>query len=378
MYWYLKSKGHQQMFIDEAAIDAWQLSEIGLTPESSGTSSGHRAIFMANYAPWMLRIGYYANDQFLKDVAKAAIIGRYRNFPGYHINTARTTIYQEENYPLRPHLELSVNSFHYNHVLPMASMLLDYLMTDTFARSDGAIHFPSEYIEGYAYLQNKFYGHSPGSFYGEEGVNLWMPEKLLDVGSLELNYVSGYKGNDLYIAFTNQSDETVVTQFTLNDALAKLASEHTVKRWRENREIGTETAHGRAIPVEVAANGISVVRISGVTPQIGFSKSFASQTAAVPNDYLETEVGNARAMLISLANYDRRAYIYLRDDDSKIAQATLRYKDAAGVEQTVADGEFPYEFTVELPRDATGFRFNLQTRDSAGRVEHTGELSLGR
>jgi hypothetical protein len=378
LYWYLKSKGHKQMFIDEAAVDAWQLSEIGLTPESSGTSSGHRAIFMANYAPWMLRIGHYANDKFLKDVAKAAIIGRYRNFPGYHINTARTTIYQEENYPLKPHLELSVNSFHYNHVLPMASMLLDYLVTDAFVRSDGAIYFPSEYIEGYAYLQNKFYGHAPGSFYGEEGVNLWMPEDLLQVGNLELNYISGYKGNDLYIAFTNQSDTKVVTHFTLNDALAKLANKYSVKRWQENREIGAETAHGRTIEVEVAPDGISVVRISGVTPQVGFSKSFVGDTTAVPDDYLETEIGNARAMLIRLANYDQRAYIYLRDDDSKIAQATLRYTDAAGTEKTLADSQFPYEFTVELPRDATGFRFSLQTRDAAGRVEATGELSLGR
>jgi hypothetical protein len=354
------------------------LSEIGLTPESSGTSSGHRAIFMANYAPWLLRIGYYADDPFLKDVAKAAIIGRYRNFPGYHINTARTTIYKEKDYPLRPHLELSVNSFHYNHVLPMASMLLDYLVTDAFVRSDGAIHFPSEYIEGYAYLQNKFYGHAPGSFYGEEGVNLWMPEKLLDVGSLELNYISGYKDDDLYIAFTNQSDAKVVTQFTLNDALAKLANEYSIKRWHENREIGTEKANARSIQVEVPPDGISVVKISGVTPQISFSKSFAGDTAAVPNDYLETEIGNARAMLISLANYDQRAYIYLRDDDSKVAQATLRYTDGDGDEKTLADREFPYEFTIDLPPDASGLHFNLQTRDLGGRVEESGELSLGR
>lgn len=378
MYWYLKSKGHQQMFIDEAAIDAWQLSEIGLTAESSGTSSGHRAIFMANYAPWMLRIGYYAKDELLKDVAKAAIIGRYRNFPGYHINTARTNIYQETSYPLRPHLELSVNSFHYNHVLPMASMLLDYLVTDAFVRSEGAIHFPSEYIEGYAYLQNKFYGHTPGSFYGEEGVNLWMPEKLLEVENLELNYVSGYKGNDLYIAFANQSHEKVVTNFSLNRALAELANEYSITRWQENRKAGTEQAHGRTLQVEVAPDGISVVKISGVTPHIGFSKSFASETAAVPNDYREIEIGNARAMLISLADYGQRAYVYLRDDDSKVAQATLRYKDAAGVEQTLADADFPYEFTVDLPRGATGFRFSLQTRDASGRVETTNELSLGR
>ena len=73
---------------------AWRLSEIGLTPESSGTCTGHRAIFMANYAAWFVRLAHYTGDDFLARIAKNAIVGRYRNFPGYHINTARTTIYK--------------------------------------------------------------------------------------------------------------------------------------------------------------------------------------------------------------------------------------------------------------------------------------------
>ena len=378
MYWYLKSKGHEQMYIDEEAIDAWQLSGIGLTPESSSTSSGHRAIFMANYAPWMLRIGYYADDKFLKEVAKAAIIGRYRNFPGYHINTARTTIYKKESYPLRPHKELSVNSFHYNHILPMASMLLDYMMTDVYVRSGGAINFPSEYIEGYAYLQNKFYGHAPGSFYGEQGVNLWMPEDLLTIDNLELNYISGYKGNDLYIAFANQLDEEVVTHFSVKDVLVELADSYEITQWQENRKIGTETVEGSSIPVEVAADGITVVKISGATLHPGFRKLFTGESSIVPNDYLEIEAGNARAMLIKLGDYDQRAYLYLRDDDSEVAEATLHYIDEKGAKHSLTDDEFPYEFTVNLPGNATAFGFSLQVRDLDGGVATTGELTLGR
>ncbi len=112
VYWYLKSKGHRPMSAPEERVPAWRLSEIGLTPESSGTMSGHRAIFMANYAPWMLRIAALTGDRMLHDVARSAVVGRYRNFPGYHINTARTTIYEGADYPLRDHRDLSVNSFH--------------------------------------------------------------------------------------------------------------------------------------------------------------------------------------------------------------------------------------------------------------------------
>jgi hypothetical protein len=74
VYWYLQRKGHNQMSSPEEKAPAWRLSEIGLTPESSGTCSGHRAIFMSNYAAWMLRIAYYTKDNFLRDVAKASVI----------------------------------------------------------------------------------------------------------------------------------------------------------------------------------------------------------------------------------------------------------------------------------------------------------------
>ncbi len=179
MYWYLKSKGHKQMYYPEEKAPAWRLSEIGLTPESSGTATGHRGIFMANYAPWMLRLGYYTKDSFLVNVAKAAVIGRYRSFPGYHINTERTTAYEKVDFPLHEHTDQSVNSFHYNHILPMASMLLDYLVTDAFVRSAGKISFPTEYMEGYAYLQSYMYGVQKGSFYTQKEAQLWMPARLL-------------------------------------------------------------------------------------------------------------------------------------------------------------------------------------------------------
>ena len=147
-------------------VPAWRLSEIGLTPESSGTSTGHRGIFMANYAAWMLRLAHYTGDEFLARTADHAVIGRYRNFPGYHINTARTTVYEKADYPLRGHMELGANSFHYNHIMPHISLLYDFLVTQALFRSGGKVDFPGEFIEGYAYLQSKFYGHLPGTIYG--------------------------------------------------------------------------------------------------------------------------------------------------------------------------------------------------------------------
>ncbi|MDR0902797.1 MAG: hypothetical protein LBM92_08515, partial [Opitutaceae bacterium] len=186
VYWYLGKRGFPAIPVPEEDAPAWRLSELGLTPESSGTATGHRAIFMAHHAPWMLRVAALTGDRFLHDIARWAVIGRYRSFPGYHINTARTTVYEKSGYALRPHEKMSYNSIHYNHVWPMASMVLDYLVTDAWARSGGAVAFPGQYIEGYAYLQSGFYGHRAGKIHDLENLNLWLPDGLVTGGSDEL------------------------------------------------------------------------------------------------------------------------------------------------------------------------------------------------
>lgn len=346
MYWYLRSKGHQQMYYPEEQAPAWRLSEIGLTPESSGTSTGHRGIFMANYAPWMLRLGYYTRDSFLVQVAKAAIIGRYRNFPGYHINTERTTAYEKFDFPLHEHKEQSVNSFHYNHILPMASMLLDYLVTDAFVRSDAQIHFPSGYIEGYAYLQNKMYGAQKGKFYSENDVQLWMPSRLLNISSNELNYISARKGNKLLLAFTNQSDRPVIAQVTIDPKLVKLNSRPVLEFFTAMQ---SSTISDSSFTITVPANGMAALSIEGVTIQAGFQqKLLDSDFPAITNDHVKLNVGNAYAMLLQLGKYDRRLYVYLQDDDKKFRKASLVYTNAAGQEKRMDDLAYPFEFTVPV------------------------------
>lgn len=361
LYWYLKAKGHEQMYYPEEEVPAWRLSEMGLTPESSGTSTGHRAIFMANYAPWMLRLGYYAEDEFLMDVAKAAVIGRYRNFPGYHINTARTTAYEKETYPLHEHKALSVNSFHYNHIMPMASMLLDYLVTDVFVRSDAAINFPAEYIEGYAYLQNKFYGHEKGNFYDVKNVQLWMPDSLLRIDHVELNYIAARRGDNLFLAFMNQSNETVKANVKINPDLVQFQEENLETRvWKENGDPVAQTISGLNLQdLEVAPEGITAVQISGIKTRT----TFQDQLLAVPesnlSDYTELNFGDARAMLLQLGEYGQRAYIYLRKDDSAFESVSLEYVDSQGNRKVIKDGDFPYEFSVSLGRTQESLQFSL-------------------
>jgi hypothetical protein len=378
LYWYLKSKGHKQMYFPEESVEAWRLSEIGLTPESSGTCSGHRAIFMANYAPWMLRLGYYTGDQFLQDVAKAAIIGRYRNFPGYHINTARTTAYEKKAYPLNEHRNLSVNSFHYNHIMPMASMLLDYLVTDVFVRSGGAIYFPSEYIEGYAYMQNKFYGYEAGRFLDEPAAMLWMPEGLLSVDNVELNYISARNEDKLFLAFTNQSKEEVNTSFSINPNQVNIPRGAKISIWHKNKWRRQNTGVNERIKLLVKGNGLTVLRIEGVEIRSEFQDHVLAMGDVVPRAYKELEFGNARAMIFSMGKYARRAFIYLRDDDTKYTSITLDYKDASGTSKRVQKYHYPFEFTLDINNHEDGLEFHLSGITPEGDLVLSEEVLLGK
>lgn len=381
IYWYLQGKGHQPMRSPEAQVPAWRLSEIGLTPESSGTMSGHRGIFMVNFAPWMTRIAAATKDSLLHDVARSAVVGRYRSFPGYHINTARTDIYERADYPLHEHKELSVNSFHYNHIWPHMSLLVDYLVSDTSARSGGAIEFPAHFIEGYAYLQSKFYGDRAGRFYGYNDAFLWMPRRLLSLGTVELNYLAARGEGRLYVAFTNQSNQAITTEVALN---ASVLPQVSGREFRVSVLQGAMTSAGKTmrdgrLTVAVAPRGLTAIAIEGlaVTPKFQQKLIAASASQAWKQDYLELPWGNARAMILNFGSAASTAYVYLRDDDSKFKEARITYK-LGGETRTVSDATYPFEFTIPVPEGAAQFDFELQGTRLDGRSDKSGPVSLRR
>jgi hypothetical protein len=384
VYWYLQSKGHQPMRAPEERVPAWRLSEIGLTPESSGTMSGHRAIFMASYAPWMLRIAALTGDAFLHDVARSALVGRYRNFPGYHINTARTTIYERADFPLHEHTELSVNSFHYNHIWPHMSILLDFLVTDAFARSGGAIDFPSHFIEGYAYLQSQFYGDRPGKFYGHDDAVLWLPRRLMNTNSVEVNYLTARGRDGLYVAFTNQSRAAVTTEIGLNPAVVPQVAGKTYRvnllssRSETSGAAAAELRDGR-MRVTVPAMGILACEVAGltITPKFQDRLIGAERADAWSRDYVELPFGGTRAMILNFGPAATTAFVYLQADDSKFKDVTLSYT-VAGKRGTLRDAAYPFEFTVPLTADAKQFDFQIEATTLDGNVAESEPTTLRR
>lgn len=359
LYYYLKGKGHKVMRAPTESAPAWRLSTIGLTSESSGTSAGHRAIFMANHAPWLIRIGALAGDDYLRAAGRSAVVGRYTNFPGYHVNTARTTIYEKPDYPLRPHKELSVNSMHYNHIWPMMSMLVDYLVSETMARSAGAIDFPSQFIEGYAYMQNKFYGMQRGRFYDAQDAILWMPQNLLKIDNVEINYIAARGENALYLALLNESNEALTTEVTLNQNLVP-HGRYPVFMSQNNVSFEPAGDTSGTMTVTIPARGLTAVVLKDcrITPRFQRKLMGVTKDDAWAKGLIDFKEPKGRAMILNLGQATKKAFIYLIDDATTFKEVRLTYDLGKGP-QTAIDKEFPWEFTVPLDTSVSALSFSV-------------------
>jgi hypothetical protein len=357
--------------IPEERVPAWRVSEIGLTPESSGTCKGHRAVLLATHAPWLLRLAQQTGDTFLHDIARSAIIGRYTSFPGYHMNTARTTVYEKPDFAERPTEELNTTtSLHYNHIWPHIALLLDYLVADAAYRSKGAIEFPGQYAEGYAYLQNRVYGDRPGVFYGDKDVWLWMPKGLVTFDSPEINYVAARSGNTLYLALMNQSPEKVTTTVRLDAARVKTETGKplAVRLWRENEEVGSEGIEPSRLAVEIAPQGITALAIKGLAFAPAFQTRMDGASPAWKKDSATLELGGTHALVLNFGPGLKSAYVYLQADGTQFKRATLYYRSGGGAWRQAEDARFPFEFTVPLGQGDTRFEFRIEGEMAAGKI----------
>jgi hypothetical protein len=365
----------------EETVPAWRVSEIGLTSESAPTSKGARGIFLACYAPWMLRIAALTHDALLHDIARSAIIGRYTSFPGYHINTARSTVYEKPDFARRAKEELnSTTSIHYNHIWPQLALVLDYLVTDAFAKSAGQVDFPGRYAEGYGYLQQKIYGDRPGRIFDEPGMHLWMPPGVVDVAHPELNYIVARREGTVAVVLTNQSKSSVRSTVRLNPdhvAGAERAAV-TVLPGDSVRHPVAARAEGR-VAVEVPAGGLIAVLFAGVTPRVQFQNEFLAPGPKLPPGSAgELGFRGARGVAMRFGPRDlTSAYFYLPDFEREISRCTLIWRQGGGDEQRASDAAYPFEFTVLPASDAElEWRVELELRGGASERSPPGRLKL--
>lgn len=370
----------EDMLVPETSVDAWEVSEIGLTPESSPTCQGHRAKYLAQYASWFLRIAADTNDALLHDMARSAIIGRYESFPGYHINAGRTTAHGMANFALREHKELNgVTSMHYNHPWPHAALIFDYLVSDVYYRSNGALDFPSEYAEGYAYCRSKVYGAQPGTFYDGSKMHLYMPKDLLKSSNVQINYLAARTSSDLILMLTNQSTKDATTTLTLNQELMALLGEKegVVEIWKEGKKTSTGAVKDGTIQVEVPAMGLTSINIKGLTVKPRFQdKIFAEKPGSWSKDQDRLDFGGGtEALLLDFGPELQSVYSYTKANGTVFKSVEFHYA-CDGKWKSVKKSSFPFEFTVSVPKGTKTFTYRYEATTTKGDMSVSKEGSL--
>ncbi len=376
---YRNGNKFKPMKLPETEIEAWKVSEIGLTPESSGTSGGHRAIFMAHHAPFMMRIAADTGDKFLHDVARNAVVGRYESFPGYHINAGRTNAFEKKNFCEQPQETLNAHtSIHYNHPWSHLAMLWDYLFSDVYYRSAKAIDFPVEYSEGYAYCRSFVYGAHAGKFYSDTNVWAYMPKDLLDVSNVQINYLAAYGNGNLYVAFTNQSKEAQKFDVSFNAMKSYVQKNkiYSARLWKGNVPMGQVQVKDGKISLDVAPEGITAIAISGVDVKTVFQSKFYSSTQKWKTNYTSVGLEKDRAVLFDFGKDLLSVYAWHEGSGKKYAETTLHYSIDGGEWDAQTKKAFPFEFTVELPANASKFEYYFEYKllDGAAQKTKTGIL----
>ena len=361
-------------------LPAWRVSQIGLTPEAQTTYHLNPGIFMAHQAAYELRIGAAMRDPFLHDVGRAAIVGRYRTYPGYDINVAYSNVYARADYPYRPFGELNHNEIYYNHVWPQIALLTDFLVSDFETRSAGAIAFPSRYAQGYAYLKSKVYGDRPGRFMGDCGVRLWMPRNLLRVDDPQVNHLTGYGNDRFYLALANQSHRARTVTVTLDrDRVPFVPGQrYGATLWREGRRVGATAVVDGRVTVPVSGDGLTAVVVDRLPVFTRLqTQYFDTQPAAAGERSFRTDTtaaGNATAMLLSLAG-EREFYLWTSASDADVAEVRLTLFGRDG-ERHLTDARHPFEFSVPSPGSGSiAYQVTFVRKD--GRLVDGGRHDVG-
>ena len=363
-------------------VPAWRVAEQGLLAEGNGTA-GRLGILLATHAPFFRRLAQETNDPFLRDISRWAVVGRYANFPGYHINTEYSTVQEKFEFPYYPFPDLAkTTSFHFNHTLPMAGMILDYLFSEAFDRSAQAIDFPTQFAEGYAYMGMLVYG-APGRFYDIEKVRPWMPQALVGTNSVQVNYIAGHSDDTFCLALMNQSAKPLdEVTLQLDGRRFENAAQGTFKArvWVDNKlqDQPLIFENGKA-KVSFPAGGMVAVAVKGLKAIPVFQNKVAQPSAPVglPRHItLKSPIGEpVEAMVLSFGPELTWLYAYQSGEKGDAKSLTLNVKTDSQ-SRTLTDGTFPFEFSLPLKGTDTSLELSLEAGGTDGTKLHSEKAIL--
>ena len=354
--------------IQEQTVAAWRGSEIGLE-----SFSHHRAELWMNHQPQFLRIAAHLDDPFLRNVARWGVIGRYGNYPGDN-RTERSLVTELPDAPEHPIWKQTYTSFNPGHAWEVIGAMVDFLVTDAFERSGGAIAFPAATMAGSAFRVN-VYGDRPGRFYDEENVRLWLPRDLMTIDNPQIDFLAGYGNGKLYVAFWNQAFDDQAVEVRFNPERVDIASSAGIRAWNENRETEGALLDENHLRFTVPGKGIHAFAVDGAVVRRALqAKMFDPDAISLGPEsvtVMEAPFGDVDAMLLTMGRGLTNAFVYTDALPEDVIIARLHYRQGNADWEVMEDEVFPFEFSVWLDEDAGDFEFIFEVETIEQRWERS-------
>jgi hypothetical protein len=364
----------KNLYKPEQKVPAWRASLIGTQWD----------VYRGGQWPWvhgqLMRAATHAEDQFIRDMQRWAMVGRYANYPGDFRYIKHSLVAELPDVPMHNIYETNFSTFNPGHAVEWIGAVMDFLVSDCFNRSEMNIDFPSRCMYGSAF-RVKTYGDRPGKFYDEEDVRLWLPRKLVESDNKQVDYLAGYGNGKLYIVFWNQSfnDEQVNVDF--NPDLVSYSGRHKARFWRDNEDNGNKSVSDNKLGFKISAKGIIAYAIENVEVKTGLhAKIFDPKTIILGEKSIitgvDTPFGKIHGMLITMGRGLTTSYIYTEAFPENIISARLKYRQTKGEWQEAIDMIFPFEFTTQIDEDAGDFEFIFEVENAQQIIQKSDLLKL--
>ncbi|MBC8008717.1 MAG: hypothetical protein H7067_01310 [Burkholderiales bacterium] len=352
--------------LPEKTAPDWIVSRVGLGLEqpstyfAGGDGTGLRNITMSSWGANLLRLYGHTGNALFQTYARNTVIGRFANYPGYYIH-GYTDV---PNHPRFPYEGPDVTDIYYHHIPAHLALTLDYLVTEAWSRSKGAISFPWAKQQGYVWFSNRVYGDAPGKVYGRDGQSLWLDRQAAVVGSDQLNYLTVRGPENWSIILMNESDDPVASTVAIDTQKtgALLAGRHQLIVDGKT----TERTGGFDGRVTVSPKGITVL----VFPAKPADPVPTASAPALPYAPVVLDLGGAwgrlHAFRIRSPFGTDSLYAVLTGRPPEGSSAELVDEKGEVIAPAVAD--YPFEFTVYPWAQDKDCVFRVRLSDDKGAV----------
>jgi hypothetical protein len=361
----------QPVRVPEQTVPAWRIARLGVP------ALAYPMEYWMNTHGAMLRTAGLAQDIFLRDVARWGMVGRFGNYPGD--NRSQDSLVQElpDAVDRRP-WDWNFATVNPGHAWDFAGAVLDFLVSDAFERSRGAIDFPALSGAG-SNFRVRIYGGKPGWFYGDENVHLWLPRGLVTSDNRQLDWLAGHGNGNLYLALWNQSFREEKAKVILDDTRVQCDSNRDVRVWQNNQLVPPLRVTGNQLSLMIAPKGMVALAIPAtVNPRLQGRLLDATSPALGVDSFtsVSTPFGPVHALLLRAGREMTSAFVYMEALPEDVIASRLRWRQGDGAWQEMTDEIYPYEFSPELRDDAGNFSCVLEIENAQQQIVGSSVISL--